>query len=422
MSTEAKLRHEARWTPPPKSGSFPQDLPRLTWKGRTTADLDIMYQDAESLSNLEEFEEAEAKFREALVGHEYLLSSTHENTIILAFRLANFYARRGRMNDADAVLDWLGKEHIRFYGVGDERTVAHVLRVVEFFHKWSRPEDAIILLNRTLITSQKQLPAVGIIANSNSKVQIASQPGSNSRIPAVFNAQFVSSGGSCISRQEELSKVDYKLSLAKAHAEASNKEAETHILRLIEECDKFPDKLAVHSFDARCTLVELYQKLGDSDKIKPALDNAQVVFRETLQRESEKGLLLKIAVKLADLFISANLSSEAKSLLNTIENEVADIFEEYDGNYIDTLIDLGSLYQKHIGWAEAERHFEHALAISMSIHELGCRVVRTLEAALENEHFVRQLPASENRKLSFRSHGFKRCGCGGIMGEFGSRY
>ena len=130
---------------------------------------------------------------------------------------------------------------------------------------------------------------------------------------------------------------------------------------------------------------------------------------------------MKTAIKLVRFYNQAELAPTARPMLDRIEREVTLILNE-DNDFIDLLITLGIYYQDHDSWTDAKRHFEHALAVAMREHELDCRVVSTLEAALETKFFTLRLPTPKDIRETFRSNGFKRCGCSGYIGEIGGRY
>jgi tetratricopeptide (TPR) repeat protein len=122
--------------------------PNLLRNGRSEADIEAVYQEAQSLERRSMIEDAEKKFREALIGFESLYSVTHETTAAVAYHLASFYASCGRMKDADVVFDWMTGKYIQRYGHKGLETLEHLLNVVEMFCNWSRIKDSpkIVLL------------------------------------------------------------------------------------------------------------------------------------------------------------------------------------------------------------------------------------------------------------------------------------
>jgi tetratricopeptide (TPR) repeat protein len=378
-----------------------------------------MHEDARNLVCLEEFEKAEAKFCEALNGHQYLLSSVHESTSALAYDLANFYARRDRMHDAYAVLDWLIKEHLNNSYVGDKETAAHISRVIQLLHSWSRSEEAINLLTRTLVSCHKLAGSQDLAPSLNQMSPETENPSKEpeiSEIPNFIPANPAAHFG------DELSQLKCELKIAKSYSKAGKKEAESLLLRLINKCEQNPDRFFAQHFEGACSLVGLYQKQGDLYKLFAALKSAGDIFWNIIEGQSGGPSTLKTAIKLVHLYIQAELAPTARPMLERIEREVARIHDEEDEEFVDLLVTLGIYYQDHNSWTDAERHFEHALAIAMREHELDCKVVSTLEAALETKCFTLQLPTLEGSRAKFRSTGFKRCGCSGYADEIDGRY
>jgi hypothetical protein len=407
------------WKPPPNSNASRPGLPRLAWNGYNRGQLESIHEDARNLASLEEFEEAEVKFCEALNGHEYLLSSVHESTSTLAYDLASFYARCDRMHDAYAVLDWIVTEHLKSSVIGDKETAAHILRVVQLLHSWSRSEEAINLLNKTLVSCQKVAGSQDHASSSSQVRPKLVNPSNKPESPEIANFM---PANPATHFGDELSLVNCELKIAKSYIKAAKKEAEPLLLRLIDKCGQDPEKFSAQHFDAVCSLIELYQKPEDRYKLFAALKNAADIFWNIMEGQSGGLSILKTAIKLVRFYIQAELAPTARPMLDRIEREVTRILDEEDSEFVDVLITLGIYYQDHNGWTNAERHFEHALAIVMREHELDCRVVSTLEAALETKFFTLRLPTPEGIRATFRSNGFKRCGCSGYTGEIGGRY
>jgi tetratricopeptide (TPR) repeat protein len=385
---------------------------RLLWEGHTRAELATLQEDAQNLAHLEQIEEAEDKFRQVLTGLEYLLSSTHDDTSTVAYELADFYAKNQRMHDADAVLDWLGREHIECWGFRNQKTAAHVLRVMQLYKKWSRSDEVVGLLNRTFGTSET-LPLYGDEKSPKTSDQL-----NKARTPASRGMNGVGE------RVIDLSRFAYQLTIAKQQVKPSHKKVEPLLLRLISQSENNQEAIPVSQlFDAKCTLAQLYQSHSDLHKLYPALKDAQETFLKALTMEPKHlGMVLKISIHLVNMFLNAELEQEAESMLQLIEKITIDVLDEVESDFVDILVALGKLYQDHDKWNKAELHFQHALAISMRIHGLECRVVRILEAALENRVFDPSSVSRDSLKLEFRRQGFERCGCGGFMGEFGARF
>lgn len=62
---------------------------------------------------------------EALEGHRYLLTPTHEEMVKIAYELANFYAEQKRVREADQVLERVSEDFIERWGFGHKKTYRH---------------------------------------------------------------------------------------------------------------------------------------------------------------------------------------------------------------------------------------------------------------------------------------------------------
>lgn len=138
-----------RWTPAPDS-SLPanQYTMRLSWNGCTTTEAMTRFREAQESDRQGDAEGAERQFRDALAAFEHLLPPMHEDTKTAAYSLAAFYARRGRMQEASNLLDWMSEKHIERWGLRSKPTIDHVLRVVDLLNSWLRPQDALAFLEK----------------------------------------------------------------------------------------------------------------------------------------------------------------------------------------------------------------------------------------------------------------------------------
>ena len=394
-SLQLPFTQPTRWTPRPvpvtqnieEQTQWPL---RLTWNGRTRAQLQALTQEAYDLDRLGNIEIAENKYRTALDGLQHLLAPTHEETKKVAYQLVSFYAQHDRMDDADAVLGWMCDKLIDRWGIDHKRTVDHLLYILELFNHWSRVDDAIALISRAF-------EAFGHSDDNERPTDVRS---------ALSSGPWIQSLNNLLQRPQTISEVrafdatdkpammTYQIGLTKiVHGEA----AEAFLLGLISQCLKYPDKFATQSFEAWHALITLYHKPETADKYAEALKRAEEDFRTISNLDSIwTGPLLDAAVELAKLYVKAGQHESAESILLKVESEAEILYGEDDDKLIRLLIRIGIFFQDQQRWSDARPRFEHALAASMTWSGLSNARTKRLQAALDNEHFEMELLNGEN--------------------------
>jgi tetratricopeptide (TPR) repeat protein len=355
------------------------------------------------------FEGAEDRYLQALSGYEALLLPTHEDTIEVAYELAEFYARNDRMDDADKVIEWMGHEHTERWHIGHKRIRAHLIRIADMLHSWSRVDDAVSILSRAANVYEKSFQPQAMDSSMFQSLQEHAQSQSardEYRKSGHFSREE-------LPRQEDEDKsiqMDYDIILAVARARAEEDEAEALLLSLLEQCEKQPEKLSVQILEARGALVDLYKLLEKPDKVDEALSLIEKSFWAVFKSDVKKTkLLLYTAIEVVSLLVEAERHSEAEPMLGRIETDVVKAFGEDDGFTITTLIQIGNMYQTHKRWADARPRFEQAMAASMTAYGLESTMTKRLEDTLEKKSYVMPIPRFEDlRQLSLveraRSH------------------
>ncbi|KAK0106080.1 hypothetical protein ONS95_004585 [Cadophora gregata] len=376
LSPQISFKNTKMWTPTlcpstPQLNSF-----RITSNGHTRAELVSMQREAQELDQQGRSEEAENKLLEALSGLEQVLSPTHEDTNAVAYQLATFYTYHNRINDADKVLGWMSENHVRRWGLKDEKTTAHVLHVVDLLNSWFRPEDALTFLYRA--TEVWENPdgrqEKGGSASGNSRNRSGNP---QSRLSDVFRMA-----------DDNPSALDSRLGSAKAHVNAKDESIEPILLSLISQCEKSPGTLAVKNIRARCELIQLYQNLQREEDRIASLTRAREFLADIWKSDSEKSKeLMEASVDVAKLLVQAGKAADAKDVLRSVEQEAVDSFGPDDDRTIWLLMRIGVMYQNEHDWDEAEPRFEQALAASMTQHGLEDGLTKTLESALEKRHY-----------------------------------
>lgn len=364
---------------------------RLSWNGCTATEAMTRFRKAQESDQQGDTEGAERQFREALAAFEHLLSPTHENTRTAAYSLAAFYARCGHMQEANNVLDWMSERHVERWGVKSKPTIDHVLRVVNLLNSWLRPQDAHAFLEKAkdyLCQPEPQACGRGVQYlsippdNGNAAYQRGSTASS-----AFRTAPSHENPGSEIVVNPS-STVDCQLRSAEARVRANDELVEPLLLSLIAQCKQSPDNLAAQNLRARAALIELYRESARADAAVEELSKAQALFLETWK------LVGKISRELIDASLEVAVQSlkseqynDADEMFQMIQEGVCETFGPDHSRTMRLLIRIGLIYQNGNRWKDAEPRFEQALAASMAANGLEDALTRTLEEALENQHY-----------------------------------
>jgi tetratricopeptide (TPR) repeat protein len=374
----------------------------LIWDGRTKADFEALYKEAQTQEQLGMVEDAEKKFRETLAGFENLLSSTHEDTNAVAYRLASFYVQNDRMKDADTVLDGVTRNHMKSFGINHKKTIDHLFNVVEMFHNWSRTKDAITFLSR--IVDAFWEPSQNTPDNSprpHNPDSFGTSSGSEARHARSTQSQTNPLGHSMPTTEaREPAVIEYQLGIATAYIKANDEMAEPLLLRLIEQCEKQPKHLAAQALRCRSELLGLYSIQG-GDKINEALDQAQQAFWRTLDSELEKTeSLLETCVELAKWHVKLGQYKAADDMFIQIQSDAVDSFGADDKKTIEILERIGLFYQREGRWDDAEPRFEQALVACYTAFGECSGHAKRLEAALDNQFYEMYCPSWDEVELA----------------------
>lgn len=382
----------SRWTPAPDS-SLPanQYTMRLTWNGCTTTEAMTRFREAQERDQQGDAEGAERQFRDALAAFEHLLSPTHEDTKTAAYSLAAFYARRGRMQEANNILDWMSEKHIERWGLRSKPTTDHVLRVVELLNSWLRPQDALAFLEKAkdyLWQPDPRACGQGVqhlssIPNNGNVTHGISSPASS----AFRTVPFPENSSSGIAVNPSFM-VDDQLRSAGAHVRANDESIEPLLLSLIAQCGQNPGKLAAQDLRGRAALIELYRKSGRTDAAVEELSKAQASFLATWKLDGKiTKELIDASLEVAIQSLKSAQYNDADDMFHMMQDRVVETFGPDHSRTIWILIRIGLMYQNENRWNDAKPRFEQALAASMTANGLDDALTRSLEAALENEHY-----------------------------------
>ncbi|OCL02006.1 hypothetical protein AOQ84DRAFT_274378, partial [Glonium stellatum] len=370
-----------KWTPIPRASKSELCFLQLTWNGHSLPDIEVIKRDARRLDYEGDVENAEKRYREALAGLENLLSPTHADTNALAYQLAAFYTGNDRMDDADKVLNWMSEKHMERWGMAHENTMRHSLRVAELLNEWNRTDDATSFLYRVFDAWDK-----GDYDDPDpSRVNVSRQEPSRA---ATERPETVDPTGA-FTETDDPARVDYQLGLAEAQAIRNDESAEPLLIRLAEQCEKYPQKLSEQILQARNALVKLFKRRGDEEGVKIALRKARDALNSVLASASMKTeRLLKVGIRVAALHVERAGSNIAEDMFQLLGDKAEEWFGTDHESTIRLLIHIGKIYQEEDMWSNAEPWFERALSASMTANGVESTMTQRLERALESQRYT----------------------------------
>ncbi|KAH6672438.1 hypothetical protein B0J14DRAFT_73759 [Halenospora varia] len=362
--------------------AFPFHL-RSTWKGYSKLDLENMIIEAEAFNAQGKSEEAEHKFLEALAGFENLFSPCNEKTVSLAYLVAEFYAKNLRMNEADGILERVGKSLLKRWGFEHSKTITHFLRVLDLYHAWSREDDAHSLLLRAIEFVEDSPAGKDVPSRDGDLVtQWTITPGES------FAPNGILESTNPYSRPRLTGE---KLLLINFRVQSRDESAGPVILDLIKQCERFPGEFSLEIFKSYSSLLDLYTRLNKLENLRQALDDCKACVFATLKkrkREKVSIALLQAAISLVGHFAQARRYKDSESILALVEKDISTtILIEEPEIAIECFIAIGSAYQTRGNWKYARPRFEHALAIALATRGEESPIARRLQSALENRKF-----------------------------------
>jgi tetratricopeptide (TPR) repeat protein len=391
---------QTTWTPPVNSNRCQPQM-RLVWNGRTKADYQAQYEEGLGDERSGQPDEAEAKFRSALDGLDHLLSTTHPETVSVAYRLASFFAEQVRMRDADTVLDWLTQAHFEDFGLYNTRTLDHIVNVCEMLRNWARPGDSAEFLQQFLHESDKGQPQPNSVQPLTTSASRPTQPTSDENTATAGEQEQAPHSSIPSEGPAEPSLLQAQIRQVTSGCQAGEG-AEAVLLRLIRHCEQFPDKLIAQSLLCYPALLDHYEDVEDVVKKSDALNRAEQAVWNVLRSENKRTRDDLIAcLQLAKYLVKASRYERAEDIFSEIECDAQETFGSDHLTTIWFLEKIGTFYQNEGRWQDAAPRFEHALAARLSRYGERHESVRRLEAALENRYFEIYVPSKDEETSSY---------------------
>ncbi len=362
----------------------------LTWRGHSSADLEDMWRTARDYRNASKIADAEDMFLQVFLDSCHLLGNTNEDTVKVAYNLADLYADSGRMKEAVDMIEKIIQNHMEQWGYEDKRTQQNVLHAIELLNGWNRQADALALLSlsRELLHSSSSHRVRRTHNHSNKKGKAVQRP-----IPADSRPDLAEVTESILADLNP-ARVDYGLGVARTHIAAKDQAAEGLLLAMIAQCEEHPN-LGIQHLKARAELLKLYDKLGTANHHKDAFENALRALKmawEAYNWEEEKIESLdfmEAALQLVANMLKCGYKIQARRMFLEASEKASTVFGPDDERTVWVLITIGLVYQTHMTWGDAEDWFEEAFAAAMRNKDWGPKdgIVRSLQNALDHHHF-----------------------------------
>ncbi|KAF2786480.1 hypothetical protein K505DRAFT_289676, partial [Melanomma pulvis-pyrius CBS 109.77] len=357
----------------------------LTWNGRNRANLLEVLEMARDSSREGHLDRAEAEFMEALEGHRYLLTPTHEETVKIAYELANFYAEQQRVRETDEVLERISEDFIERWGVEHKKTYQHGLDMVDLLKNWNREIDALAILSHVQDAYER--------AHEEPPRRGRAQLGKNTVFRAESPATRLQNIRNDMSDSPSSSRIDHGIGAARAYVATGEPVVEELIKKIEDICVRDAGMFAKQALQARAELLKLYNKLNATVEHVDTFVGTRQLWdmcwdEFSWEREKISSLdFLEASMEVAAALLVGGFGDSSWSMFRKIEDKAVKLFGFDDERTIWTVISVGLIYQSAKGWDEARPWFEQALSAALSAYDEEDGMVKSLESAMDKRHF-----------------------------------
>jgi len=345
-----------------------------------------MRQHALSLVDEGKHDEGIAKLRTTLERFQELLSPTHDFTLEVAYDLARLLGVHNNMEEASAVLDWLGSSLVKKHGIHDEKTIVHYIKVVALLRLWSRDEDAELLVYKI----------ANVWEGDESQTSAPTIPGALPSIPALVtlpdaDLKKLFYEPDCEHAVEvQLRLVEILCSSNRLRHDLAT-DLEDISRKLVSYCER--NSLLAHEIRATVCLSKIYHVRNTREQALEALDVLLPKLQEFwLGFETPSHKLLKSSMELAFYYHLIESSSQCRDVLELTAGglESRPIRSEKDKkSLINFYTSVGVEWQKHGSKEDADPWVERALLNSMQLLGVDHPKTRVLEETLEGGSYLR---------------------------------
>ncbi|KAF6834491.1 hypothetical protein CPLU01_04956 [Colletotrichum plurivorum] len=367
-------------------------IPLLNSQGLAQSQLLILCQAAQSYKREGKLMEAEEAYLKASEGLSETMGLTNLETNRVKYELANFYAESRRMQDADAILDNMTRDHVEYWGHAHERTRKHVLHAVELLETWNRSSDALGLLSHSKEIIERLDHRGHRGAPRSRRLNQTRRAPESRRIGQGSDLQAIADD---ITEAGSLATVNYGIGVAKSHVTANDEASQGLLQAIIRHCERHPQGRALQHVQAIAEILSLYTRLGKASVHEPDFFAAEETLRTIWSDyDWDKERFQSIEVMEASMQLALNIfrggfRQIATRIFRRVDDKARSLFGIDDERTIWILITIGLAYQSNATWVEAEEWFEAAFAAALSSNRWDEEdgIVRSLQNALDKRHF-----------------------------------
>lgn len=393
------------------------DTLRLVWEGRTGPEYIALWKTALKYRDEGQVDEAESHLTQAWTGLCHISGATHEDTIRVAYSLASLYADTGEMDKAVILVERIIQDHVSILGPESRVTQQRIILAAEVLNGWNLHTEALGLLSRSEELLHTRDSRQGRRPRKTDKAR-RGKGTLKERLEAPVSQT-----------QDEISlllaegfddaapeKINHGLTVARRQALARNENAGLLLEAIITHCEKTPEENLRQNIVARGELLALYEKLNIAAQHGPAFQRAIEVLRriwnyvdwdEDGEDSFERFEIMEASLQLIANVLKCRYRAEARQLFEEAVELATKAFGWSDERTIWINITIGIVYQTHMKWENARDWFEQAF--SAAIDELGPKdgVSRSLQAALDRQHFSYMSDEGRPYKTVFGVSGIK---------------
>jgi hypothetical protein len=346
-----------------------------------------MRQHALSLVDEGRLDEAIAKLRMTLSRFQEMLSPTHDFTLEVAYDLVRLLGVHSDMDEANAILDWLGSSLVKKHGIHDEKTIAHYIKVVSLLRLWSRDEDAELLVYKI----------ANVWENGKEEISAPTIPGAFPSIPALVNLpdadikKLFSSEPDCEHALEVQIRLAEILFSSKRLCVDLTADLEDVSRKLATYCER--RGLLAQTIRVTLCLSKIYQATATRARALEVVDGMLAKLQDFWQGfEAASYKLLKSSMELAFYYQSIGCSSQCCDVLELTAAGLESRpirFEKDKKKLINFFTSVGMEWQKRGSKPDADPWVERALSTSMQLLGVNHPKTTVLEETLQSGSYLR---------------------------------
>ncbi|OTA92417.1 hypothetical protein M434DRAFT_12348 [Hypoxylon sp. CO27-5] len=348
--------------------------------GKSFADLQQKRSYAKDLASQGQLKKAADDLKEVLLGFRHLFTPTHKHTTETAYELADILRQDDRMAEADSILNWIGENCIRKFGLCHKNTLKHFMRAIILLKSWSRHQDANLLIHKIIdlieVGGAKSAPLL---------------PDADSGIDSMKNIEDIEID-TIFGDLQNNEQVDAQLRLVELLLEScpeTTKKLEETLQNIISFCNEKPIEDAIRLTRARYWLTKLYLGTNQKHEADLTFDSAVELLKKHIYNAKESMMPITLvgeARKLAFLHPNPRVCDE---VLEMLADHLEDRIRSRDQSgvcVVDFLTQVGITWQKK-SWNLAAPWFQRALGLSLTTFGKKNPQTVELEEALEEQRY-----------------------------------